>query len=155
MSRKWFLLLFFVLLGFFATGCCCPNPFNNPASQRARENEAVVGNTRIGDIVMARGIGEDNRPLNTTNTFSTSEDVIYAVVQASFIEEGTTLFARWSREGEPFEDTPSITADDDYEDTYVEFHIEPETFGALQAGNYEVQIYVNGNPVRSKQFTVR
>jgi hypothetical protein len=57
-------------------------------------------------------------------------------------------------EGEPFEDTPTITADRNYSDTYVEFHIEPKDFGILQAGDYACKIYVNGTPVLTVEFQV-
>ena len=61
---------------------------------------------------------------------------------------------RWSRDGNPYEDSPTITADRDYTDTYLEFHLQP-TGGSFESGSYSVQIYVNGNPGPETSFTIR
>ncbi len=115
-------------------------------------NAAQNGNAQLGPIVMARSVGEGNVPVETTNQFRASDRVIYAVTQGT-IPSGTSLFARWSREGSPFEDTNEIVADHDYASTYIEFHISPDNVG-LTPGNYSVQIFVNGNPGPQTQFTV-
>ncbi len=130
-----------------------------PAQSLPRnDNDAVIindnpkSNVQLGQIVMARTIGEGNVPVEATNQFRTTDRAIYAVVQGS-IPSGTRLFARWSRNGSPFEDTNEIVADRDYASTNIEFHISPEG-QALQSGNYAVQIFVNGNPGPQTQFTV-
>jgi hypothetical protein len=64
------------------------------------------------------------------------------------------MFARWSYEGEPFEDSTAVTADRDYENTYVEFHLENLT-DTMEEGDYSVQLFVNGNPVETVDFTVQ
>jgi hypothetical protein len=81
--------------------------------------------------------------------------VIYCVIHANRIEEGASLYARWIYEGEPLEDTLTITADREYIDTYVEFHIAAADFGALEEGDYACKIYVNGNPVQTVNFEIR
>jgi len=102
---------------------------------------------------MAEGIGQNNEPVGETDRFSASQDYIYMVAEADYIEEGTTLFARWSRDGEPFEDSSEITANQDYRDTYVEFHLE-NLQSRMESGDYSVQLFVNGNPVEQVEFTV-
>ena len=154
-NRKRLLILavaFFVLATSLA--CIC-GQCSNPLTQRQQENKPIVSGFDFGDVVMAKGIGANNRPISVTSTFSSSEDVIYVVAYANHIEAGTSMYARWSYEGEPFEDTPVITADRDYDDTYVEFHIEPTEIGVLKAGNYSVKIYVNGNPVKTVEFKIQ
>jgi hypothetical protein len=121
--------------------------------ERAEENEPLVSGAQFADVVTAEGIGADNAPVAVTDTFSASQDFIYVVAQAEFIEAGTTMFARWSRDGEPFEDSNEITADQDYEDTYVEFHLE-NLQNNFEEGDYSVQIFVNGNPAEEIEFTV-
>jgi len=110
------------------------------------------GNAVLSSIVMARSVGEGNVPVQTTNQFSTSDNVIYAVAQGN-VPAGTAVFARWSREGTPVEDTKEIVADRDYQNTYLEFHISPDG-KALTPGNYTVQFYVNGNPGPQANFTI-
>lgn len=135
---------------FFVTGCSL---IDTAAGERDDENEGITSGAEFGDIVMAEGIGSGNRPLNVTDNFSSSQDFIYVVLEADYIEEGTTMFARWFYEGEPFEDSPLLTADRDYQDTYVEFHLE-NLQSRMQEGDYSVQVFVNGNPVAEEDFNV-
>jgi hypothetical protein len=145
---KGLLVSFLVLLGL---GC---GLFNSGAiSQRQDQNEAISGGTQLGQVTMAEGIGSGNAPVGPTDNFSSSQDVIYAVVPADHIEQGSTMFARWSRDGQPFEDSAEIVADRDYDNTYVEFHLE-NLRDRMDEGNYTVQIFVNGNPVQEASFTV-
>lgn len=145
-SRLLPLLLVVTLL----SGC---GLFNRAERQRANENAAVTEGADLGRIVMAEGIGQNNEPVGETDSFSASQDYIYMVAEADYIEQGTTLFARWSRDGEPFEDSSEITADQDYQDTYVEFHLE-NLQSRMESGDYSVQLFVNGNPVDEIEFTV-
>jgi hypothetical protein len=108
---------------------------------------------QLGQVVTARSIASGNRPVEVTNQFSQNEPVIYTVVEGQAIPMGTRIFARWSREGQPFEDTNEIVADRDYQGTFIEFHIQPDNV-ILMPGNYTVQVFVNGNPGPQAQFTV-
>lgn len=153
--RKRLLILTVAVLVLATSLACICGQCTNPLTQRQQENAPIVSGVEFGDVVMAKGIGANNEPISKTTTFSTSEDVIYVVAYCKHIESGTALYARWSYEGEPFEDTAVITADRDYDDTYVEFHIEPTSIGVLKAGNYTVKIYVNGNPVKTVSFKVQ
>ena len=154
-NRKRFLILIVVLLVLVTSNACICSQCSNPLAQREQDNEPIVSGVEFGDVVMAKGIGSNNEPISITSTFSTSEDVIYVVAYAKHIDSGTAMYARWSYAGEPFEDTAVITADRAYDDTYVEFHIEPTAIGVLKAGDYTVKIYVNGNPVKTVSFKVQ
>jgi hypothetical protein len=154
-NRKRFLILAVALLILASSLACICGQCSNPLTQRQQDNQPIVAGVDLGEVVMAKGIGANNQPISVTSTFSTSEDVIYVVAKANRIDSGTSMYARWSYEGEPFEDTPVITADRDYQDTYVEFHIEPKSIGVLKAGNYTVKIYVNGNPVKTVEFKIQ
>ena len=147
------LSLVLLVLSLSVTSCC--SLCTSLTAQRQQQNEPLVSGVEFGDVVMAKGIGDGNKPLSITNTFSVSEDVIYVVAYCKRIDSGTSLYARWSYEGEPFEDTPTITADRSYTNTYVEFHIEPVSLGVLKKGDYTVKIYVNGNPVKTVSFKLQ
>lgn len=109
----------------------------------------------LGQIVTAEQIDpQTNAPVNTTNTFSTQQPVIYAVVQAQRIEAGTSMFARWSRDGKPFEDSEPVKANQLYENRYVEFHLQ-STKQQIDPGSYTVQVFVDGNPGQQTSFTVQ
>lgn len=130
----------------------CSLGFNRNAEPTPNPN---FGGTTLGEVVTAGAIGSSNEPRDVRNTFSTNDPIIYAVAEVERAEPGTAIFARWTRNGEPFEDTPTITANQLYEDIYMEFHIEPTAGTALVPGEYSVQFYVNGNPGPSADFTVR
>lgn len=143
---------FVALLAFFLLACACPNPLSRNSTPA--ENPALSG-VEFGQVVTAAAVGERNSPQLTTDSFATSDPIIYVVAEAQRVEQGTTLFARWFRDGQAFEDTPPITADRLYQDTFVEFHIEPDNSTTFKSGNYSVTLYVNGNPGPSVEFTVR
>jgi len=126
--------------------------FGGAERERAEENAAIQG-VSLGDVVTAEGIGENNAPVGITDSFDASQDFIYVVAEADSIEQDTTMYARWSRDGEPFEDSAEITADQDYRDTYVEFHLE-NLQDQFEEGDYSVQIFVNGNPTEAVEFTI-
>ena len=141
-----------VLLGFAVVLAGC-GLFGGAERERQEENVQITEGIELGRVVTAEGIGEDNAPIEVTDRFSASQDFIYVVAEADYIEEGTSLFARWFREGEPFEDSSEITANQDYSNTYIEFHLE-NLESQMEEGDYSVQIFVNGNPVESVDFTV-
>jgi hypothetical protein len=141
----------FLLSALVILGC---GLFNNAANERLEENEALTSGAVLGEVVTAEGIGAGNAPVEVTDTFDSSQDFIYVVAEADRIEEGTSMFARWMREGEPFEDSTEVVADRNYENTYVEFHLE-NLQASMEPGDYSVQLFVNGNPVEEVDFTVQ
>jgi hypothetical protein len=163
-NMKWVLLIGGVLLCavcFFAVSggnLLQGNPSVPPVAQPSNDVPPVAipnnpqSNVQLSQIVMTRTVGEGNEPIDTTNQFRTTDRAIYAVAQGN-IPSGTRMFARWSREGVPFEDTTEIVADRAYENTFIEFHISPSG-SALVPGNYNVQFFVNGNPGPQAQFLV-
>jgi hypothetical protein len=136
---------------FFMTGCSL---IDRSIGDFQADNQGSTDGARFGRAVTAEGIGSGNRPVDVTTRFDPSQDRIYVVLEADYIEAGTTLFARWYYEGQPFEDSSQLTADRDYQGTYVEFHLE-NLRGQLQSGSYSVVIFVNGNPVIEQEFDVR
>jgi len=109
----------------------------------------------LGQLVMARSIDTNNHnaPVNATSSFN-STDTIYAVVPAIMVPSGTTLFARWSVNRQPTEDTSPITADRDYTNTNIEFHIAGTNGQPLPTGSWTVQVFVNGNPGPQANFQI-
>jgi hypothetical protein len=156
-SRRQQALAALAILVLFTIGCGCGSPFGGsaPATQVPRVEQPANSRVRIGEIVTAGAIGANNTPSNVTQTFSQDTSIIYVVAEIEAIPAGTSVFARWSRGGQPFEDTNTITADRDYSNTFLEFHIQPRAGTTLPAGQYSVTLYVNGNPYDSVDFTVR
>jgi hypothetical protein len=140
-----------VLVALIVSGCSLVN--NNSSTQSP---STTTSGAELGRIVTAQSIdtANHNAPVNETSTFNSLNQAIYAVVEAQRIDAGTTMFARWSRDGKPFEDSTEVKADKQYQNTYVEFHLEP-TNKAIDPGNYTVQVFVNGNPAKQANFTVQ
>ena len=140
-----------LLVVLFVSGCSLVNSSSGTQSP----NTTTDAGAQLGRIVTAESIdtANHNAPVNETSTFNRLDQAIYAVVEAQRIDPGTTMFARWSRDGKPFEDSEEIKADKQYQNTYVEFHLEP-TNKAIDPGSYTVQVFVNGNPAKQANFTV-
>jgi len=123
-------------------------------NQRAQDNAELTKGVEIERVVTAEGIGQGNTPVQETNTFDASQDYIYVVAEVARLDAGTTMFARWSRDGQPLEDSQPVSADRDYQDTYVEFHLE-NLEDRMEPGDYSVQLFVNGNPAEAVDFRVQ
>lgn len=124
-----------------------------PLAVSAMTRESIQQATSLGHIVTAINITTNNAPIGITDSFSASVDFIYVVAEADYVEKGTMFFARWSRNGQPFEDSSEITADQDYYDTYLEFHLQ-NLENSFEEGDYSVQLFVNGESTRTVNFTV-
>jgi len=144
-----------LLVALFVSGCSLVNSSSGAQSPSTPDTTTTAG-AELGRIVTAQSIdtANHNAPVNETSTFNSLNQAIYAVVEAQRIDPGTTMFARWSRDGKPFEDSDEIKADKQYQNTYVEFHLEP-TNKAIDPGSYTVQVFVNGNPAKQANFTVQ
>jgi hypothetical protein len=143
-------LLPLFLIALALSGC---GLFGGANRERAQDNAALTEGVELGRVVMAEGIGANNEPVGETSTFNNSQDYIYVVAEADYIASGTTFFARWYRDGEPIEDSSELTANQNYEDTYIEFHLE-NLQRTMASGDYSVQIFANGNPIEEVEFQV-
>jgi hypothetical protein len=114
----------------------------------------IVG-LNLGQVIMTSAIDSANRPAAVTDTFTTASPAIYAVVPGINVPAGSTLFARWLRDGTLFEDSPAITAPEAYTNTFIQFVLQPKAGATFQPGAYTVQIFGNGVQRAAAQFTVR
>ena len=138
-----------VIMALLIAGCSAYNQTNGGTGT------GTAPGATLGQIVTAAQIDPaTNAPVQPTTTFSSAQPVIYAVVQAQRIEPGTSMFARWSRDGQPFEDSDPVKANQLYENRYVEFHLQ-STKQQIDPGNYTVQVFVDGNPSQQTSFTVQ
>jgi hypothetical protein len=127
------------------------DPVNPPAAQN--QDQPLDPNITIGNLQAATGIDRDGCATRSTSTFDANEP-IYIVAPNSTIPAGTSVFARLYFNGQPLEDLSEITADQDYNNTCLNFVFEP--VGApFQSGSYEAEFIVNGNAAKSVTFTVR
>ncbi len=150
-------LLGLLLVALLATGCLSsPQQGTNLQTLPTATTRLGTSNTQVqglGAFVTARSIGTGNAPQSVTSTFSSS-DTVYAVVQVQQFASGNRIFARWSANGTVREDTQEITANRDYSNTYLEFHIQGSS-APLPTGSWTVQLIINGNPGPTANFKIQ
>jgi hypothetical protein len=150
-------LLGLLLVALLATGCLT-TPQQGDTGLQTLPTATVGANgpqaNGLGTFVTAKSIGTGNVPQNVTTTFSPS-DTVYAVVQVQQFAQGNRIFARWSVNGTVREDTQEITADRDYSNTYLEFHIQGANGQALPTGDWTAQLIINGNPGPIASFRIQ
>lgn len=114
----------------------------------------VTGNGDLGRMFVASQVTEGDCPAGSAESF-TSFDPIYVGFEESNIPQGTGVFARLIRDGQPVEDTREITADRDLRSTCVWFVFEPSGGSeGFEPGNYEAVMFVNGNEADRLEFEI-
>jgi len=135
------------------------NTTNNGNTQLNPQNNNTNNNTtdtsNLGPVVAAQNIDRDNCAVDATTSFD-DNDPIYVVLEDSQLEQGTAMFARLYKDGTAIEDTRELVAEQDYNNTCVSFVFEPTDRAEVwDAGNYEVEFYINGNAYQSTSFQIR
>ena len=132
-----------------------PEPTTAPTLAPNIGGDTQSGGVALGNVVVSSGIDGDGCAVDSTTTFS-GTDEIYVVVEDSDIPAGTDVFARLFYQGSPVEDAEVITADRDNTNTSIYFIFEASgSAQALDSGDYEAQIIVNGNPGDRVSFQVQ
>jgi hypothetical protein len=135
-----------------------PRLFNTDSTENTPVDDNVGSQTvdesiDLGRVVSASSIDRDGCATDTTASFETTEPV-YVVAEGRVVPRGTSVFVRLYHEGQPIEDAPEITADQDYNNTCINFIFEPES-STFDPGSYEAEFIINGNPADSVSFEIR
>jgi hypothetical protein len=123
-----------------------PQPKPAPASP-----PAAAAPFRVSSVEVGNAIGADKKVTTAGSTFAPT-DTIYASVATDGAGPSTTLSARWTYEGDQLvnQESQTITPTGP---ANSEFHIsKPDGF---PAGNYKVEISVNGVAAGAREFVVR
>ena len=112
--------------------------------------ERVGDPLRVVDIDIGRGLAPDNRVIESTESFRTS-DTIYASVVMLGRADAATLTARWTRDSGSLVDETVRTVSPIGE-TITEFHlVQP---AGWEKGKYRVEILLDGTTVGREEFEV-
>lgn len=105
----------------------------------------------VTSVDLGTAVGPDQKVTSPTTTF-TPKDTIYAAVSTAGTATNATLGAKWSyQDGQTVNDSSQTIAPTG--PAVTTFHIsKPDGW---PAGNYKVEISLNGTPVSSKDFTVQ
>lgn len=114
----------------------------------------VSNGVRVGRLVTATATNRDGCADGRTSRFRGDES-IWVVAESSDFPRGTRVFMRLYRGTRAVEDADEITAEQDYRNACVAFVFEASrSAGALERGDYEAELFVNGNAAGSVKFTV-
>ncbi len=108
----------------------------------------------IGDFVAGLALDRDSCVVDETDSFSRS-DTIYVGLERSEIPANTPVFVRLFRGDRAVEDTEEISNAEDYEGC-VWFEFTPsDSAEVFESGDYEAEIFINGNPVDTVSFRIQ
>jgi hypothetical protein len=122
-----------------------PAPAPETTTPPAQEPVSVVS------VDLGTAVGADQKVTEPTTTFS-PKDTIYAAVSTTGTAANATLAAKWTyQDGQIVNDSSQTIAPTG--PAVTTFHIsKPDGW---PAGNYKVEISLDGQPVASKDFTVK
>ena len=103
-----------------------------------------------GEIRLGNAVGADKRVTSETDDFRPTE-TIYASVATTGIAPNANLVARWTYQDGQVVSTDSITIAPNSAE-YTEFHISNPS--GFPAGDYKLEVFMNGQSVGSKDFDV-
>jgi len=153
-------LLIAVLVLLVAQAACKKKPEPAPppvASEPAPAPETmpapVPAGVSVSSVTLGKAIGADKKVTEPTESFA-KNDTIYASVATTGAAPSADLGARWTYEGA----NGSTLVKEDHQaiaptgDAATEFHIaKPDGW---PAGNYKVEITLDGNTVMTKMYKV-
>jgi hypothetical protein len=118
----------------------------------APEGSAPAGaaDIRVTEVALGTAVGLDTKVLQPQEVFR-PEDTLYVSVVTAGWSSNTLLSARWLRGGQVLEETTQAIAPAGTATS--EFHVSKP--GGFEAGEYEVEILVEGKPVEKRRFTVQ
>ena len=116
-----------------------------PAATPAQQGVSVTS------VDLGTAVGADQKVTSPTTTFS-PKDTIYAAVSTAGAASNATLGAKWTyQDGQTVNDSSQTIAPNG--PAVTTFHIsKPDGW---PAGNYKVEISLDGKSVSSKDFTVQ
>jgi hypothetical protein len=122
-----------------------------PATTSTAPTTTPTQGVSVTSVDLGTAVGSDQKVTSPTTTFS-PKDTIYAAVSTTGNAANATLGAKWTyQDGQTVNDSSQTIAPTG--PAVTTFHIsKPDGW---PAGNYKVEISVDGNMVSSKDFTVK
>ncbi len=119
---------------------------------RVEASSSAVTELAIGPFYSTAEVDQNGCPERALAYFR-PEDAIYISAETSQIPAGTEIFVRLIFAGNPIEDTAPLVADQDLT-TCVWFVFERTRAGGFAPGDYQAEVYVNGERFETVRFTV-
>lgn len=107
------------------------------------------------DASTATGVSNDDGcALDNLQSFPSTEDEIYLVVEGRDIPPNVTFFTRWTPPNAAAFDTVSWTPDQGFDEICIWFFITPSDL-PFAMGDWTVELIADGNSVVSRSFTIQ
>lgn len=153
-------LLALGLAGALTIAACNKSPENTPAPATTTPPPApapaptpppAAQGVSVTSVDLGTAVGADQKVTSPTTSFS-PKDTIYAAVSTTGAASNATLGAKWTyQDGQTVNDSSQTIAPTG--PAVTTFHIsKPDGW---PAGNYKVEISLDGNAVSSKDFSVK
>lgn len=160
-TTRWSFLLLPLAVLSLTTACHKNNPAsatepNNSSSASASapaSQQPASGSLSVSGVTLGKSLRSDQRVSDAVGDFD-AKDTVYASVETTGAGKNAKLVARWMYDGpngkqKVEEQSNTISPNND---AVTEFHISKP--GGLAAGNYEIEILLNGQQVADKTFKV-
>lgn len=110
----------------------------------------MTAELRVDEIEVGKGLDADKSVRDATNDFGV-RDTIYVAVQTDGSGSGTLTAKFTYQDGQTIEETSQSIAPTG--EAWHEFHIQKAT--AWPAGNYKVEVMLNGTSAGTKDFSIK
>lgn len=129
-------------------GAGCANRQADESATTEPATQAPAPNVQVTEVVLGRDLDTDNRVTVQTDQFK-KNDVVYVTVLTSGSSPSSMLRAVWTdANGQVVDESQQVVASTGV----TEFHVsKPE---GLPAGRYRVEVFLDGNSVQTKEFTI-
>jgi hypothetical protein len=128
-----------------------PNP--SLIQPQATEAATAVTGATLYNLVMSTGVNSDDCAIDQITQFSAANPEIYIVARTQGIRAGMNLLSRWSLNGTEQISHDFTPENDIPDDRCVWFYIDQGEV-TFSAGDWSVQLEIDGAPVASTQFTI-
>ena len=112
----------------------------------------TMGPAEITDVVICKSVDSDSKPVNPATVFPLGTNVIYASVKVNNMSTEDKITVKWNylETGEELS-TAEFTTEESGSG-YVGFSLTIE--GSFPAGRYNAVVYLNGEEVKTTEFSV-
>ena len=110
-----------------------------------------VGGSHLGSIVFCEDVTDDGRPVNPTSEFPEGADAVWAYFTYDSMQSDQRWGRYWTLDGEPFIDSTGEIWEDETTGWTAYSISDPN---GLEAGEYELTLYVGDTPVQQAAVQV-
>jgi len=149
-TASWLLVSALGLVLALGAGSCTKKADETATSTETANPSTTTEPVQVVAVDLGKNIGDDKQVVEKIETFKPG-DTIYASIHTSGGSPESKLGVKWTfQDGQVVDQSEQTIAPTGAAAT--EFHISKPD--GLPAGNYKVEVFVDGSPVQSREFKV-